>query len=125
MTYYSSKLLHFLMIVSVGLSACTVYQPSNRYDPDNERRIRELMIKRDFVSPGERTIIDSEVNYRQKGIVIGPDPLIDLTPSTSNKPVKVDPVVSREQMLNSIIDRQLHGDSTAKMPLNMPLEPIR
>ena len=112
------------------MSACAVYTPSNKYDPDNERRIRDLMIKRDFVTPEEREIIDLEVDYRRNGIVIGESIIEDLISNKNTKPVKANPSVSREQMLNSIIDQQLHGDSSVgkgplKLPPNQPLEPIR
>jgi len=104
MIHYFSKSMFMMMIGGIMLSACTVYTPSNKNGPDNDRRISDLMIKRDFVSPEERVIIDSEVDFRRNGVVLGPDPIIDLNLNSKDKPAKVNPPVSREQMLNSIID---------------------
>ncbi|BCS54424.1 hypothetical protein [Geobacter sp. SVR] len=58
------KLAHIILL-SMFISSCTVIEPAKKFDIENENRIRDLSIRRDFVSPEERDVIDSELRFRK------------------------------------------------------------
>jgi hypothetical protein len=103
---------HFFLC-SILLSACAVYVPSKKFDIENEKRITELSTKRDFVSPEERDVIDSELsirNIKRDGLVI-PDPLFVHTKGSDNRVDKPKPLDDKDKLFNQLLEKQLGGQS--------------
>lgn len=104
--------LVIITLISLFLNGCVELPLTDQrhFDPDLEKRERELMIRKDFATGEERRLIEKDLDRIQNNYLYSPsnDDLFEKGPEQNG-------ASESEKALNERIMKELHGGSTGTL----------